>query len=451
MELSGWGRYPRALCRVTRPEVLSEIDFEKEPQVIARGLGRSYGDAAISSDGLVVVTDKLNRRNSFDESTGVLTAEAGMSFKEILEAFIDRGWFPPVTPGTKFVTLGGAVAADVHGKNHHRSGAFGAHVTELEILLADNRTLLCSPMANPELFRATLGGMGLTGIITRVAFKLRRIETPFVMVQHRPARDLEEALQLLNDAAHDDEYTVCWLDSVARGASLGRGILISGHHATESELPAGFTRHGKPAKRFTLRVDVPSWVLNPLTASLFNRTYFRKQALQREPFVADFDTYFYPLDAVNDWNRLYGKRGFVQYQCVLPAPDAAAGLREILQANALSRIPSFLAVLKRFGAEGTSLLSFPMPGYSLSLDFPVRGQIFDLLRTFDEIVTSRGGRVYLAKDACLDAATFRRMYPRFNEWREIKTRYDPEDRFCSDLSRRLGICGPLNKSIRNNT
>ena len=455
VELSGWGRYPRARCRVARPESVSAIDFTRERRVIARGLGRSYGDAATSADGLVLLTERLNRRHSFDEETGILSAEAGTTLEEVLTAFVPRGWFPPVTPGTKFVTLGGCVASDVHGKNHHRAGTFGAHVTELELILPNGSSVRCSPSENVDLFRATVGGMGLTGIITNVTFGLRAIETPRVIVRHHPARNLEESLRLLENSTLDDEYTVCWLDSTASGPSLGRGVLISGHHAARSELPPGLIGSGQFAKRkrpFTVPFDFPSWALNRLTAALFNRAYFRRQAARHAPFVTDLETFFYPLDAVNDWNRVYGRRGFVQYQCVLPTRDGAAGLREILEASASARLPSFLAVLKRLGAEGTGLLSFPMPGYTLSLDFPVGGRaLFRLLRTFDEIVARRGGRVYLAKDACLEAGTFGRMYKRLAEWREIKARFDPENLFCSDLSRRIGICGELNSSETDKT
>jgi FAD/FMN-containing dehydrogenase len=444
--MSGWGRYRRPLCRVARPETVSSIDIEGEPRVIPRGAGRSYGDAATSSEGLVLLTEKLNRQHSFDAATGLLSAEAGTTIEEVLEAFVPRSWFPPVIPGTKFVTLGGAVASDVHGKNHRSAGAFGAHVHELQLIVANGSTVRCSPSENKDLFRATMGGMGLTGIITHVTFQMRPIATPFMVVRHDEAGDLEAALELFEDSKHDDEYTVCWIDSVAKGASLGRGIFIRGHHAARLELSTELAEAGVARRRsqlFTVPIDLPAWVLNPVTARLFNRLYYKRQAGKRDQFVTDFDSFFFPLDAVNHWNRLYGKRGFVQYQCVLPTAEAADGLRELLVASTSSQTPSFLAVLKRFGAEGTGFLSFPITGYSLSLDFPVRPQLFELLRTFDEIVVNRGGRVYLAKDACLKPETFPRMYPRLSEWQEIKQRFDPDHRFCSDLSKRLGMCGEL--------
>ncbi|HEV3468141.1 MAG TPA: FAD-binding oxidoreductase [Pyrinomonadaceae bacterium] len=442
LELSGWGRYPRVRAEVVRPEYVSAVDVTRWGHVLARGLGRSYGDAALSKEGVVLLTERLNRFLEFDERTGLLRAEAGATIAEVLEVFAPRGWFPPVTPGTKFVTLGGCVAADVHGKNHHRDGAFGAHVEALELLLADGARAGCTPAENSDLFGATVGGMGLTGVITEVTVRLKPVETSFVIVRHHASRDLAESLAMLDDPVYDDEYTVCWVDLLARGRRAGRGVLIRGQHARALELPREFRALDRPETRarFDLPFDLPSWALNRLSASAFNRLYFSVQGGRGVPFVADFNRFFYPLDAVGRWNRAYGKRGFVQYQCVMPLAESARGLARLQEALAASRQPCFLAVLKRFGPEGTGLLSFPAPGYTLALDFPVRGEeLFALLRKFDDIVLEHGGRVYLAKDACLDPEKFRLMYPRFPEWLEIKRRVDPGDRFRSELSRRLGI------------
>jgi len=442
MELSGWGRHPRVRAEVVRPEYVSAVDVTRWGRVLARGLGRSYGDAALSKEGVVLLTERLNRLLDFDDRAGLLRAEAGVTLADLLSVFAPRGWIPPVTPGTKFVTLGGCVAADVHGKNHHREGAFGAHVEALELILADGARATCSPAQNADLFRATVGGMGLTGVITEVTLRLKPVETSFVIVRHHAARDLSESLALLDDPTYDDEYTVCWVDMLARGARAGRGVLIRGQHARPSELPREYRALEPPetATRFDLPFDLPAWALSRLSASAFNQLYFRTQARRRAPFVADFNRFFYPLDALGAWNRAYGKRGFVQYQCVLPLKESARGLGRLREALAESRQPCFLAVLKRFGPEGPGLLSFPMPGYTLALDFPVGGEeLFALLRKFDDLVLEHGGRVYLAKDACLDPERFRLMYPRFAEWLEIKRRVDPGDRFRSELSRRLGI------------
>lgn len=439
VELSGWGRYPRVRARVLRPEYVSALDLAGWGPVLARGQGRSYGDAAVSDEAAVVLTERLNRFLDFDESSGTLRAEAGATLAEVLEVFAPRGWFPAVTPGTKHVSLGGCVAADVHGKNHHRAGGFGAHVNELEVVLADGRRVRCSPEENADLFRATVGGMGLTGFITEVAFRLKFVETSRMVVRHHAARDLDALLRLSEDPTFDDEYTVGWVDLLSR---RGRGVLMRGQHARASELPRELREYERRARRARpkLPFDLPAWALNRLTASAFNHAYYHARAWRSAPFVADFDQFFYPLDGVGAWNRAYGRRGFLQYQCVLPPGESAEGLGRLQDALAASRLPCFLAVLKRLGAEGPGLLSFPMPGYTLSLDFPVSGdKVFQLFRQFDDIVLERGGRVYLAKDACLRPEEFRRMYPRYPEWREIKSRFDPQDHFRSALSKRLGI------------
>jgi decaprenylphospho-beta-D-ribofuranose 2-oxidase len=449
-ELSGWGRHPRVRARVVRPEMVSHVApqvAEGVGGVIARGLGRSYGDASLPAEGgVAVLTERLSRFLSFDERTGLLTAEAGTTLGEVLETFLPRGWFPPVVPGTKFVTLGGCVAADVHGKNQHHAGTFGAHTTELTMRLADGSLVRCSPREDSELFRATVGGMGLTGFVADVSFRLARVETAHMLVRHQPSRDLEESLALLEDRALDDEYVVSWVDCLAEGPRLGRGVLMRGNHARPNEIKNnGSPLRLAPRRGPGLPFDLPAWALNRSTARAFNALYFRRQASKTSHFITGIESFFFPLDAVGGWNRAYGRGGFVQYQCVLPTAEARAGLRAMLEALGASRLPCFLAVLKRLGAEGAGLLSFPMPGYTLSLDLPVRGAaLFDLLKRFDEIVLGRGGRVYLAKDARLDAETFRAMYARYPEWRRVKERVDPEGRFRSALSERLGINSPVN-------
>ncbi|HEX8707281.1 MAG TPA: FAD-binding oxidoreductase [Pyrinomonadaceae bacterium] len=444
-EISGWGRYPRQHARLTRPERIAEAVPPAAGSMIARGQGRSYGNAAMLADGLVMLTERLNRFLDFDEQTGVLRAEAGTTLAEVLEVFVPRGWFLPVTPGTKFVSLGGAVAADVHGKNHHRDGTFGDYVSELELVLADGSRRRCSPHLNADLFRATVGGMGLTGIITEVTFQLIPVETAYMAVQHHRARDLDASLALLEDKERDDKYTVAWIDCLARGRRLGRSVLMRGHHARGGELPAKLTEplRLKTRRRLNLPFDLPSWALNSLTVAAFNRLYYHWQGAKKRSFVTDYESYFYPLDSIGNWNRLYGRRGFVQYQCLLPTTGARGGLRILLEELARSRRASFLAVLKRFGAEGAGLLSFPAEGYTLALDLPVSDpELFPFLDRLDQIVLRHGGRVYLAKDTRVQAETFRRMYPRFDEWARLKAEFDPFNRFNSELSRMLGIGEP---------
>ncbi len=439
--LSGWGRHPVQPCELERPERYADLR-PGVASLIARGQGRSYGDAALNENGRVLLTGRVNRLLEFDAENGVLRAEAGVTLAEILEVIAPRGWFLPVTPGTKFVSLGGCVAADVHGKNHHHDGSFGNHVLSIELILADGGRVLCSPSENPELFWATVGGMGLTGIIGEVAVKLAPIQSDYVMVRHHAAGNLEQLFQHLQNPALDDRYTVAWIDSLATGQKLGRGIAMCGHHAAAEELPAGFTGAVQSKRSRSIPFDFPAWALNPLSIGAFNALYYQREGGKREPFLSGYDPYFYPLDAIGDWNRMYGKRGFVQYQCVIPERAAFEGIKALLEEITGSRRPSFLAVLKRFGAQGRGLLSFPVAGYTLALDLPIRDEgLFALLDRLDRIVLQHGGRVYLAKDARLSAASFRAMYPRYEEWLKIKNAVDPQNRFSSSLSRRLEIGG----------
>lgn len=440
-EISGWGRYPRGHASVVRPERREEVEPCEFASLIARGQGRSYGNAAMNEGGVVMMTERLDRVISFDERTGWLTAEAGMTLAEVFKKFLPRGWFPSVTPGTKFVSLGGCVAADVHGKNHHHDGTFGANVREIELVMADGSRVRCGPEENSELFWATVGGMGLTGVISEVTYRLIPVESAYVSVRHTKARDLEASLSLLEDEAWDDRYTVAWIDCLARGRSLGRSVLMRGHHARRDELPSKIREPLllKESAKLNLAFDFPQWVLNSLTISAFNQFYYLWQGAKREPFLTDYSTFFHPLDRLKNWNRMYGRRGFIQYQCVLPPKESGEGLRRLLEELARERRASFLAVLKRFGPQNLGLLSFPMEGYTLALDMPVSDGLLSFLDRLDEIVLSHGGRVYLAKDTRVKAENFRRMYTRFSEWEEIKRRVDPENRFQSDLSRMLGI------------
>ena len=437
--ISGWGRYPLQSCELERPERYADLR-PAATSLIVRGQGRSYGDAALNENGRVLLTERVNRLLEFDAERGMLRAEAGVTLAEILAVIVPAGWFLPVTPGTKFVSLGGCVAADVHGKNHHHDGSFGDHVLDIELVLADGSRLTCSPAEKPELFWATVGGMGLTGIIGEVALQLIPISSAFMQVRHHAAGNLEQLFRLMQDASIDDRYTVAWIDSMASGAHLGRGIAMCGHHAAKEELPVDFQSTGKPQRSRTIPFDFPAWMLNPLSIRTFNALYYRQEGGKREPFLSGYDPYFYPLDAIEKWNRMYGKRGFVQYQCVIPEATAFDGISRLLQELANSRRPSFLAVLKRLGSRGSGLLSFPLAGYTLALDLPIRDEgLFVLLNKLDDIVLQHGGRVYLAKDARLSAESFRAMYPHYVEWLKIKNAVDPENRFNSSLSRRLRI------------
>lgn len=439
--LSGWGRYPVQICELERPERYADLRPHAD-KLIARGQGRSYGDASLNENGRVLLTERIDRMLELDTTKGILRAEAGVTLADILPVIVKQGWFLPVTPGTQFVSLGGCVAADVHGKNHHHDGSFGNHVLALKLIMADSSEITCSASDKAQLFWATVGGMGLTGIIAEVTLKLIPIATAKMRVQHRPANNLQQLFELLESAELDDQYSVAWIDCLASGEHLGRGVAMFGHHASTQEYAAANPLASKPKKKRALPFDFPPWVLNPLSIKLFNKLYFWKEGRKTAPFITDYDSYFYPLDALEKWNRMYGKRGFVQYQCVLPTTTALEGMTALLKELSASRRASFLAVLKRFGAEGKGLLSFPTAGYTLALDLPLRDKaLFSLLDKLDHITLQYGGRVYLAKDARISAESFRRMYPRFADWQKIKQLIDPQDRYSSSLSHRLQMGG----------
>lgn len=444
-EISGWGRYPRSVCHLYRPERCSSlqalIDSKQEPSWIGRGLGRSYGDAASNSDQGVILCQRLDRFLGFDPDSGRLHCEAGVSLAEILQAFLPRGWFLPVSPGTRLVSAGGAVAADIHGKNHHRDGCFSRHLEQIELWTADGQILTCSPQQHRDVFEATCGGMGLTGFIRSVALRLIPVETAWMRVNLHRTRDLDETLEALQEA-DEHRYSVAWLDALAKGRSLGRGIVMAGEHASVEELTPRRRRHPlRLAEKRPLPIpfNMPHLLLNRFTVGMFNRLYYRRAPRSPATRLIDIDRFFYPLDALQHWNRLYGKRGFLQYQCLFPPQQSRGGLIELIDRFRRAGHASFLTVLKRFGEEAGPL-SFPQPGHTLALDVANTGpELLEFLEEMDQLVLKKGGRVYLAKDARLSPQSFRQMYPRYPEWLAVKRRLDPENRFSSDLSRRLGI------------
>ncbi|WP_088242468.1 FAD-binding oxidoreductase [Calothrix rhizosoleniae] len=445
LELSGWGRYPVIKSYLQRPEKISSfseiVQESKDISVIPRGAGRSYGDAALNPKGHTILTERLNRMLAFDQQTGILRCEAGVTIKEILEVFAPRGWFPAVTPGTKFVTIGGAIAFDVHGKNHHLDGAFSRHVKSLTLILASGEVVECSSQENSDLFWATVGGMGLTGIITEVELALCPIQTAYIQSHKLKANNLDEAIALFTEYEPQYQYSVAWIDCLASGRSLGRSILMLGNHAQVDELDS--KQRNQPLQiqskpRFKVPFDLPAGLLNRYTISTFNGLYFARQRSRQVQSIIDYDSFFYPLDFLWDWNRLYGKQGFVQYQFVVPLETSREALLKVLQLCSHKGWGSFLAVLKRLGSH-SGWLSFPMPGYTLALDMPVKPGIWEFLEQLDQIVIQYGGRVYLAKDARLSPEAFRSMYPSFPKWLEVKSKVDPYNHFSSAVSRRLQI------------
>jgi FAD/FMN-containing dehydrogenase len=443
-DLSGWGRFPVESCRLFRPEKPSHLpsilDSPESASYIARGLGRSYGDAALNREGGVISFIRLNRFLAFDPGSGVLECEAGVSFEEILRYFLPRGYFLPVTPGTKFVTLGGAIASDIHGKNHHRVGTISRFVLDLRLLTPGGEILTCSREENPDVFRATLGGMGLTGLVLSARIRLQPVETAYVLVDYGKARNVDEALTRMEESDHRYEYSVAWIDCLAAGRSLGRSVLMRGNPALRSDVPARIPDPlaVRRSLRFSIPFDFPSWGLNRATVGAFNAAFYRKHSDETGRLV-DFDTYFYPLDSIRDWNRMYGRRGFVQYQVVFPMSTSRVGLIDLLEKFRSSERVSFLAVLKRFGDPDEGLLSFPLSGYTLTLDLPVQDGLFSFLREMDQVVIRHGGRLYLAKDAVTTAESFAAMYPHLEEFRKVRERLDPGSRLTSSLARRVGI------------
>jgi decaprenylphospho-beta-D-ribofuranose 2-oxidase len=442
--LSGWGRYPVESCRLFRPEKRSEVAAALasglQSSYISRGLGRSYGDAALNEGAGVIWHTRLNRFLSFDAASGVLECESGVSLAEIIQYFMPRGWFLPVTPGTKFVTAGGAIAADVHGKNHHKDGAFSNFLLDLRLLAPTGEVLLCSPTAHSEIYWATVGGMGLTGVILSARLRLRRVDSAYVFVDFHKAQNLDDALATMEASDERYEYSVAWIDALAIGKTMGRSILMRGNHASAAELPARL-RHvlATPvAPRWNLFIDFPSAALNRLTVKAFNTVYYAAHHTAPRQLVS-FEKFFYPLDTINHWNRMYGKRGFVQYQIALPQESGREGLRTILDRLARSGRGSFLAVLKRFGDAGSGLLSFPLRGYTLALDIPVDRGLVAFLHELDRMTLDHGGRIYLAKDAVLRAEDFAGMYPKLESFRAIQRKLDPQRLFSSSLARRLAI------------
>jgi FAD/FMN-containing dehydrogenase len=400
---------------------------------LAHGMGRSYGDSCLNDHGQLILTRPLDHFIDFDRDTGVLTAEAGVTLEEILNFAVPLGYFLPVTPGTKFVTLGGAIANDVHGKNHHVDGNFSHHLNRFELLRSSGERLICSPGQNQEMFAATVGGLGLTGLITWAEVRLRPIHNPYISQQVIKTSGLKDFFQLSQDSERDFAYTVSWVDCLAKGDALGRGLFIRGNHA-----PANLTDHKQrpDSRKKSVPLDFPSFALSGPTIKAFNTLYYNKQLSRETRGVTHYDPFFYPLDAVHHWNRIYGKRGFLQWQCVVPFAGSGgeAAIKEILATISRAGQGSFLAVLKTFGGvKSLGLMSFPKEGVTLALDFANSGQrLFKLLERLDHITRDAGGSVYIAKDARMSAESFRRFYPNH----ELFSKFiDP--RFSSSFWRRV--------------
>ena len=439
VRLSGWGRTAASLATVISPTGEDEVAAALAGEVIPRGLGRSYGDAAQLSGGVVLDNSGLDGVSPIT-SDGLVTVGAGVSLDDLLALSIPQGWFIPVTPGTRQVSVGGMIGADVHGKNHHRDGSIAAHVRALRIVTPVG-TFETSPETEAELFWTTMGAMGLTGVVTSVTFQMMRIETDQVFVDTDRFGDLDAVMSEMASGDDAYHYSVAWVDCMTRGRHMGRAILTRGEHAPVSQIDEPHLRAPRAA-RLRVPLDAPSGLLNPLSIKAFNELWFRSAPRHERHEAQSLSTFFHPLDGVRDWNRLYGRRGFVQYQFCVP-DDQAETIVEAIRRLSASRVPSFLAVLKRFGPATPAPLSFPQPGWTLALDLPVGpAKLPGVLDELDELVLAASGRVYLAKDARLAPATFAAMYPRIDDFLAVKARVDPEGHLTSDLARRLHLGFP---------
>jgi decaprenylphospho-beta-D-ribofuranose 2-oxidase len=437
--LTGWGRTaPTAATLLPvrhAADIASILALHNPRGVIARGLASSYGDPAQNAGGTVLDMTGADRIIDIDDVAGVVRVDAGVNLDQLMRALLPAGWFVPVTPGTRRVTIGGALAADVHGKNHHGDGSIGRHVRSMRLALADGSIREVGPADDPELFWATLGGMGLTGVIVQATITLLPVETSFMAVTTRRAADLDGVLDAIAEADRH-RYSVAWIDC-ARG---GRGIVTSGEHAPVDALPTrtrSRARRFQPSVRAGVPAPLPMGMVNAFTISAFNEAWYAKAPRLRTDEIQQLSTFFHPLDSVRDWNRLYGPRGFLQYQCVVPDEGS---LRAVLDQLDDAHVPTALAVLKRFGTGNPGPLSFPRPGWTLALDVPASvPNLPEALDAIDELVAAAGGAVYLAKDARMRPESIASMYPRLPDWTAVRDRVDPTRLFTSDLSRRLSL------------
>ncbi len=415
-----WGRYPKLHANLRPLSWTTDFPPRDMPRgkLLPVGAGRSYGDVCLLDDGTLLGARGMDRMLHFDPATGLLRCEAGVTLAEILDFAVPLGFFLPVTPGTKYVTVGGAIANDIHGKNHHIAGTFGAHVLQFELVRSDGSRILCSTRENRDWFAMTIGGMGLTGLITWAEVRLRPIVTRAINYRGDKFVGFQEFLEI-SRAAQDVEYTVAWIDCVSTGKNFARGIFMQGTH---SETPGSLHRSKEP--KLTFPIDLPEFALNKASIGLFNFAYYNKQRGKTVTSVVDYEPFFYPLDSVLKWNRMYGKRGLLQFQCVLPWDEDQRGITSIMKAITASGLASFLAVLKVFGdVPSPGVLSFPQPGLTLALDFPIREEVsFDLLERLASITLEHGGRMYPAKDARMTAAQYQAFYP---QWEQFAAYVDP--------------------------
>lgn len=449
MDHSGWGRFPSSKSELVEPGSLAEFEHllsrpDSRGSTIPRGAGRSYGDSALSDTLLGTrYLDHFHNLTTSETGHTALRCAAGVSLAQVLQTIVPKSLFLPVLPGAKAVTIGGAIASDIHGKNHHIDGSFCDHVDSFRLLLAKGERIECSRTTNPELFHATCAGMGLTGIVLDATLRLKALPSLDIAQRAVVASNLEECMALMerNSAA---KYSVAWIDCLARGAARGRSVLYLGEHLDaenarpRSRLSASSNRLRQRAE-LSIPFNAPSALLNRFSMSAFNASYYWLKRVMPSTSRVDYDSFFFPLERLRNWNRLYGAKGFLQYQLVLPLETARAGLDEILDRVSRAGKGSFLSVLKRFGRGNDNFLSFPLEGYTLAMDFKYEASLFPLLDELDAIVAAHGGRLYLAKDARMSRELFRQTYPQWERFMEVKAQVDPDNFFSSLQSRRLGL------------
>lgn len=430
--IAGWGNYPRIKAEVYDVQDIDELKeyIASYNAFIPFGNARSYGDSALNEQ--ILNTKRHNHFLGFDSHYGILHCQSGVLFSEILELFVPKGWFLPVTPGTKFITVGGAIASDVHGKNHHIAGAFSDWIIDFKLLIPDGSILTCSKQENVNLFQATCGGMGLTGIILEARIQMKAIESSSIEQLTIKTNNLKETFAAF-ETYKNYTYSVAWIDCLAKGQHLGRSLLMVGEHASDGNLSY------KNTPIFTVPTQFPNFALNYYSVKAFNFLYYAKSANGVSKQRSTIANFFYPLDVANNWNRIYGKNGFLQYQFVLPIIASYQGLERMLNRIALAGKGSFLAVLKLFGKSNDNWLSFPIEGYTLALDFKIESGLFELLDALDEIVLEYGGRIYLSKDARVARKTFEKGYQKIEAFRALRRKYKMNEMFQSLQSRRLGL------------
>lgn len=429
--ISGWGGYPSQLSKVLKPVSFSLCQkiIKEERSIIARGMGRSYGDSANSNT--VLQTNYLDNFISFDDVNGLVTVEAGVTLRDILKIIVNKGWFLPVSPGTSFVTVGGAIASDIHGKNHHNAGTFSQHVASIEMLLGTGDVVMISSKKYADLFHATCGGMGLTGIILSATIKLIKIKSSFIKQKKFKTSNLKETFEIF-EAHKSSNYSVAWIDCLAKGKNIGRGVVTLGEHSNESNLELNLK------KNIQMPRLAPSSFLNYMTMRLFNTAYW-SYAKYKNTTIVPLTNFFYPLDRINNWNRLYGKSGFLQYQFVLPKTDCVLNMQKILDLIFENNITPFLAVLKNLGPANKNLLSFPIEGNTLAIDFKISNSTIDFLHKIDNIVAEMGGKIYLSKDSIMKEAIFKKTYTKWQDFQLVRKKYGAINKFISTQSTRLGL------------